>query len=606
MQLIILAAGIGRRLRHATTDKPKCMVEVNGKTLIERSLDNIDKERFSRIILVVGYRKENIYSLLGDSHNGVPITYVENPVYDKTNNIYSLYLARNLLVEDDTILMESDLIYEKKILDDLLANRHPNVVVVDKYKSHMDGTVVKIADNQEVTAFISKRHFDYREVDSYYKTVNIYKFSREFSQNTYVPFLELYCKVQGLNKYYEQVLRVILTLDQQNLKAQTVKGENWYEIDTIPDLRNAELLFADIPMKKLHLYQERYGGYWRNEALLDFCYLVNPFFPTHRIVEEIKSEFALLMGNYPSGQSTQSLLAAELFACREEHLIVGNGAAELLPPLLAATPGRIGVPVPTFNEYLSRVEKKRLVKIRSTNRELAYTLKDLLGSLDAVDSLVLINPDNPSGNFITKEDMLELVRECGRRGKRLLVDESFVDFAGKLAYTLISSELLEEFPQLTVIKSISKSYGVPGLRLGVVATANGQLRKELLRATPIWNINSFAEFFLQIASKYQGIFTASCRKLSAVRQRLRDKLKEIPGLTPFPGQGNFILCRLDDGRKSADLAAELLFNHNILVKDCAGKEGMGDEQYLRFSVRSEKDNEALVNALKLLHSIKYS
>jgi histidinol-phosphate/aromatic aminotransferase/cobyric acid decarboxylase-like protein/choline kinase len=598
MQFMKLAAGMGRRLRHFTTDKPKCMIEVNGKTLIEHSLDNVTPDVFSRIVLVVGYRQEMIRNLLGDSHNGVPITYIDNNVYDTTNNIYSLYLARNLLMEDDTILAESDLIYEPQILEHLLTNRNPNVVLVDKYKSFMDGTVIKIGGNNEVTAFIPKSHFDYKELDSYYKTINIYKFSRDFSRNTYVPFLEAYCKVLGRNRYYEQVLRVILTLDQKNLKAMMLNGEKWYEIDSIPDLRNAELLFEEDPKEKFALYSNLFGGYWRTESVTDFCYLVNPFFPPQRMVEEIKSGFGSLLACYPSGQKTQCLLASELFSCLDSHLAVGNGAAELISALMPLVKGRMGMMIPTFNEYPARIDPNRLLTVKPKNPNLSYTATDLEAMLDDVDCLVVINPDNPSGNFIPKSDMLKLVGECRRRKKNIIIDESFIDFAvdGK-ANSLLSSATLEEFHNLIIIKSISKSYGIPGLRLGVAATADPTRIKALRDGLPIWNINSFGEYFLQIAPKYRAEHAASCRQIAASREKLSADLAAIPGIAPLPSQANYILCRLENELGSEWLAANILHRREILIKDCSGKEGLRDGQYIRVAVRTPRENRLLTTAL---------
>src|SRR5690606_23315033 len=248
----------------------------------------------NKLILVVGYKKDNLIDYLGSEKHGVAITYVDNPIYDTTNNIYSLYLASEYLKNDDTLLLESDLIYDLFILDGLLADKRPSLAVVDKYQSWMDGTVVKLDKNNRITNFVPKSFFDFSEVDRYYKTVNIYKFSKEFSQNTYVPFLEAYSKALGNNEYYEQVLRVITLLERPNIKAMPLDNEKWYEIDDIQDLNNAETIFSPVE-DKLASYQNRYGGYWRFPEILDFCYLVNPFFPPAKLMQEIKAYFFTLL-----------------------------------------------------------------------------------------------------------------------------------------------------------------------------------------------------------------------------------------------------------------------------------------------------------------------
>ncbi|HLT53080.1 MAG TPA: phosphocholine cytidylyltransferase family protein, partial [Flavobacteriaceae bacterium] len=202
MQAIILAAGKGSRLGSYTKENTKCMLEINGERLIDTSLKKLAAVGVNKLILVVGYKKDNLIDYLGSEKHGVAITYVDNPIYDTTNNIYSLYLASEYLKNDDTLLLESDLIYDLSILEGLLADKRPSLAVVDKYQSWMDGTVVKLDKNNRITNFVPKSFFDFSEVDRYYKTVNIYKFSKEFSQNTYVPFLEAYSKALGNNEYY--------------------------------------------------------------------------------------------------------------------------------------------------------------------------------------------------------------------------------------------------------------------------------------------------------------------------------------------------------------------------------------------------------------------
>lgn len=598
MQAMILAAGMGKRLRYATAGQPKCMVEVNGVTLLKRALENLVAFSPTRIVLVIGYRGDLIRERIGDVYSGVPIVYVENDEYETTNNVYSLYLARHLLAEEDTLLLESDIIFEKSIVRKLVDDVFPNVVVVDQYKPHMDGTVIKVSPDREVTAFIPRAYFDYKEVDSYYKTVNIYKFSRDFSTRTYIPFLESYCRVLGRNRFYEQVLRVILTLDQKNLRAMVLEGERWFEIDTLPDLSNAEILFADTPEKKLELVGRRYGGYWTFEGMRDFCYLVNPFFPSERLVEEFRNNLAPLLSGYPSGQDTQALLASELLLCHEKNLAVGNGAAELIAGLAERLPGKVGLPYPTFMEYPARITPDNLVKLRIADSSLRYDAATLAKATDGVDTLLVVNPDNPSGNFIPREDMLELIGYCRERCKTIVVDESFVDFAAaKKPQTLMTDAVLDANPHLIVIRSISKTFGVPGLRLGVMASSDSALIARMRRRLVIWNINSFAEFFLQVGMKYLGEYYEACAKLIETRKELLSGLAAVPYLTPLPSQANYVLCRLGDGWSSVRLTEYLLFHHDVFIKHFSRREGLEDGEYVRIAVRTPEDNRYLLQCL---------
>ena len=224
MQAIILAAGMGRRLGDLTKGHTKCMVEVNGVTLIDRVIKQLSRLNLSRLVLVVGYKGKELKEYIGNRYDGViKIEYVENPIYDKTNNIYSLALAKDLLCEDDTLLLESDLIFEDSMLDILISHPDPNLALVARYESWMDGTMVRIDQDRNIVNFVPKAAFRYEDVDVYYKTVNIYKFSKEFSQKEYVPFLDAYSKVMGNNEYYEQVLRVSLHNSSIYLKSSLSK-----------------------------------------------------------------------------------------------------------------------------------------------------------------------------------------------------------------------------------------------------------------------------------------------------------------------------------------------------------------------------------------------
>ena len=165
------------------------------------------------------------------------------------------------------------------------------LALVDKYESWMDGTCVKLADDDTIEAFVPGKKILFEEIPEYYKTVNIYKFSSEFSQKYYVPFLKAYEKALGENEYYEQVLRVITMLDEPVIRAKRLTGQKWYEIDDIQDLDIAESIFTPDPDERVALLQGRYGGYWRYPKLLDFCYLVNPYFPPERMKAEMRANF---------------------------------------------------------------------------------------------------------------------------------------------------------------------------------------------------------------------------------------------------------------------------------------------------------------------------
>ena len=601
MQAIILAAGMGRRLGEFTANNTKCMLEVNGIRLIDRMLNQIAGLNLSRIIVVVGYEGENLKRYLLEHHSDKPITFVENTVYDKTNNIYSLWLARDYFAQEDTLLLESDLIFEDSVLDKVISCQYENCALVSKYETWMDGTMVRIDEDNNIVNFIPKSAFKYSDTSYYYKTVNIYKFSKEFINNHYLPFLDAYIRVLGENEYYEQVLRVLTLINSTDLKALPIK-DNWYEIDDVQDLRIAETIFAE-PAQRLKKLQQSFGGYWRYPGLLDFCYLVNPYFPRARMIEEMRSNFEPLLRDYPSGMGVNSLLGAKYFGLRQSQVVVGNGAAELIKSLISIIDGRLGVIYPTFEEYPNRLPASRLEIFYPQNDSFTYTASDLKEYFTShpVENILLINPDNPSGNFIPAEDLHSLIQWTEHQKIRLIVDESFVDFANSAEEaTLLRSDLLEKYPHLCVMKSISKSYGVPGLRLGVLASGDSQLIDKIKRDVAIWNINSFAEFYMQIFGKYEKDYRQSCAKFRRERDFFYSELAAIPFLRVIPSQANYFLCEVTERYTAGELTLRLLSDDNILIKDCSTKKGFGGRQYVRIAIRDRVDNSRLISALQSL------
>ena len=627
MQAIILAAGMGRRLGEKTRDNTKCMVEVNGVKLIDRLLGQLSALDLQRVIIVVGYKGKELREYIESTYlssltshpSPLKIEFAENPIYDKTNNIYSLSIVKDQLQQDDTLLIESDLIFSDRFFPMILENTYPNLALVAKYESWMDGTMVRLDEDHHIVNFVSKEAFDYSNVDSYYKTVNIYKFSKEFLQNKYVPFLDAYTRAVGNNEYYENVLRIISMLNDHDLKALPVGNEKWYEIDDKQDLDIAEAIFAE-DKDVIRKYYGRYGGFWRFPQMLDYCYLVNPYFPSKRMKDELRSNFDTLLTEYPSGMKVNTLIASKSFGVSEQYVVPGNGAAELIKVLMEDTltfnvqcsTFKVGFIRPTFEEYPNRVtpipsggaEGGVQVTFVPQNEDYRYTADDLMTFFadKNIRQLMLINPDNPSGNFIPKADVLRLAGWCEERGIRLVVDESFVDFSVDYATnSLLSDQILESYPHMAVMKSISKSYGVPGLRLGILASADTALIAKIKKEVSIWNLNSFAEFFMQIYNKHEKDYQKACAKFVAERADFEQQLHTVPYLRVMPTQANYFLCEVLPPYSATEIVIYMLRQHNILTRDCSRKPGLDPEkQYMRIAVRNHEDNSRLVAGLKAL------
>ena len=600
MQAIILAAGMGKRLGEFTKENTKCMVEVNGECIIDRLLSQLSKYTFERVIIVVGYQGDKLKKHIDNRYADLNIEYLENPVYDKTNNIYSLSLAKEQLQQDDTLLFESDLIIDDSILQLLVEDPRPDLALVAKYETWMDGTMVCIDKENNIVNFITKAAFRYNEVDKYYKTINIYRFSKEFSRTKYVPFLEAYTKAIGNNEYYENVLRILTLLDGCELKALPITNEKWYEIDDKQDLDIAEAMFAE-EKDILRKYYGRFGGFWRFPKMLDYCYLVNPYFGMSEIMDEMQANFRTLVTEYPSGMKVNTLLASKCWGIKEDYIVPGNGAAELIKALMEELPGTLGIIRPTFEEYPNRRDKDSLVTFIPQNCDYRYTADDIMDffATKSVSSILLINPDNPTGNFIPIDDVYRLAAWCEEKNIRLIVDESFVDFTvGWRNNTLLHNETLDKYPNMIVIKSISKSYGVPGIRLGILCSADADFVTKIKRSISIWNINSFAEFFMQIYTKYEADYSIACDKFIEERERFEKRLRKISFLRVMPSQANYFMVEVLAPFTANRLVLSMLKRFNILLRDCTAKVGLDNKQYMRIAVRGHDDNTKLLEALE--------
>lgn len=602
MQAIILAAGMGSRLKSLTENNTKCMIKVNGVTLIERMLNQLEKLDLEKIVIVIGYQGHKLVEYISTLGINTPIVYVDNPIYDKTNNIYSLALAKEYMLQDDTLLLESDLIFEDCILTDLVADERDTLALVDKYESWMDGTVIKVDDEDDITAFVPGKKFVFEDIPEYYKTVNIYKFGKTFSTTHYVPFLDAYSKALGNNEYYEQVLRIITMLDEPSIKARRLNGEFWYEIDDVQDLDIASVIFNPEEEKKGQLLRRRYGGYWRYPKMLDFCYLNNPYFPPQKLLNEIKANLEKLIIQYPSGMKVNALLASKNFDIKEENIIVGNGASELIKSLMDRLTCKMGFINPSFEEYQRRYLNKDYVVFKSTKEGFRYSAEDLMNFFDEnpVEGLVIANPDYPTGNYIPKQDIIKLLDWAKKKNMLLIIDDTFSEYASEEDHSILDHDLITQYKNLIVLRSVSKCHGVPGLRLGVLATADAELIDFMKQDVTIWNINSLAEFYMQIVGKYRKVYTASMEIFRKVRDKFVNDLSCIDGLKLYETQGNYVLVEIVNGKTARDVTNELLINHQIFIKDLSHKQMYSKREFVSIAIRKEDENNRLVNVLKAI------
>lgn len=353
--------------------------------------------------------------------------------------------------------------------------------------------------------------------------------------------------------------------------------------------------------KKLEQYFSRYGGFWVYPDLLDFCYLVNPYFVRSKIIDEIEANFRTLVSEYPAGMKVNSMLASKCWNIKAEYVIPGNGAAELIKTLMENLEGTVGVVRPTFEEYPNRLPKERVVTFMPPdNNNFRYDEKELIRFFgkNHVDNLLLINPDNPSGNFISKEGILRLFAWTKQQSMKLVLDESFVDFSvGFENNSCIDNKTLADNPHVYVMKSISKSYGVPGLRLGILCSSDVDLIAKMKKQVSIWNINSFAEFFMQIYPKYQADYRKACETFISTRNDFEKELQKIPFLRVMPSQANYFFVEVLPPFAPKKLCSILLNKYSILVSACLAKKGIEQNRYMRIAVKNHSDNQKLIRAL---------
>lgn len=348
----------------------------------------------------------------------------------------------------------------------------------------------------------------------------------------------------------------------------------------------------------------RFGGFWRYPDMKDYCFLVNPHFPTKELVAEMQAMFKVLLTEYPSGMRYNAQFAADMFGVPPRQIIPGNGASELIKLFMEEVAGNVGFVYPTFEEYPNRIADNRRVIFVPRNEGFRYSAEDLMTffSNKRISCLCLVNPDNPSGNFLTVKEIDELALWASRKSIKILIDESFADFEDvDKRETLINYNMLSEYPNLYVVKSIGKSFGVPGCRLGVLASGDESFISYAKKKVAIWNINPFGEVFMEIMPRYRTEYRKGCDLIAAERDRFIAKLGSVKFLKVFPSQANYLLARVKAPFDATSLTNLLWDEHKILLKDCSNKKGFPDASYVRITVRDKKDNDDFV---RVLDSIK--
>lgn len=588
MKAIILAAGFGGRMRPLTDNKHKTLLEISGETIVDRMLNALKEVGVKDVIVATGYRHTELVAHLEGTHADISFTFVNNERFAETNNIFSLALVlESVDIDDDIILIESDLIFKSKTLKKLADSKHHNVAMVDRYRSGMDGTVVRLEQDivvEVIPPHLQGRNFDFSDK---YKTLNIYKFSREFLNGNFSKIIRYYAQTIDDNCYYELILGLLIYLQQDGIHAELVDDEGWAEVDDPNDLSTAE--FAFDKESRLGILDNAYGGMW-NYDVLDFCYIRNMHFPTSAMLSELKLNLEKLLQNYGSSQKVLNTKLSYALLCDAEKLCILNGASQIFPILARLFHSkRILMPSPSFGEYERVFPDANLYK-----DAVGFDPEELQLKSSDSDLVVIVNPNNPTGSTLKTEFIFNLAKS--HPSTTYIIDESFIDFSDE--ESIITELEKEPLDNVLVMQSLSKSWGVPGVRLGFIYTSNKTLLADIGSEVPIWNSNSVAEFYLEIFLKHKKSYSESIEKTKADRSHLKSSLEKLSVVeSVFDSQADFLLLRLKgDSNFASKLTSKLIEKYDIYVKNISSKinDGRG---YLRIAVRLPLEHEHLANAI---------
>jgi len=581
IRAIILAAGLGTRL-----GRLKPLTPVAGVPILHRALTALASAGVRETVIVAGHRADEIVESVGETFAGMTLRFVVSPRYETTNNAYSLWLAREHL-DTDLYLLDGDVVFDPALLTRLADVDGEAVSAVFPWRRGLDGTVLDVTDGGHVRR-VHPGGATRMDPNGLHKTLNVHLLRAGYLREEFVPLLDTLIADGGEQEFYEAVLArstrfPIRAVDCADLASQ--------EVDDSTDLELADYRFGT-PDQRLALLNRQHGGYWRHEVV-DHALLYNPYFPTDDLIDALTAEFREALVHYPVGHDRLRSLLASAIDVPAELLVVANGASELIK-VLGRVLDDVVLVVPGFNEYESVFPRARQVALLPP--DLALDTESLHRAAAGSSALILDSPNNPTSAAMPPEELLRLCKLLARTGTRLIVDESFTDFcAGR--YSLEGR--LADHPNLVIVKSMSKTYGVAGLRLGYLAAADPAFLARVAAEMPIWNVNGVAESFLRLLPRYRRAFAASLPLVRRSTDTLYERLCAIPAFDRVHRpDANFVLVRLTAPALASEVAAELFRRHGILVKDCSGKSLDSAERYIRISSRTGAENRRLVCALR--------
>jgi histidinol-phosphate/aromatic aminotransferase/cobyric acid decarboxylase-like protein/choline kinase len=594
LQAIVLAAGYGRRMRPLSVSCHKALLQLGGTTILGRIMDSLQAASVERVLVVTGYRDHDVREFLDRNHPQMHCRFVRNERFAITNNVVSLELALDALAaqqaDGDVLLIECDLIFDPALLRSLAERPSGNVALVDRYRHGMDGTVVSVRDGLVTGVFapsVQDDQFNYRDK---YKTLNIYRFTEQFCRDVLGPSVRRHARDVDSNAFYELVLASLIDLPGQRIAAEIVEGSQWSEVDDPNDLAAARFAFE--PDRRAELLDQTHGGHW-NLELLDFAHIRNARFPTPAMLAALADALPTLIASYGSAQKVLDEKLAWFVGADPGRIVALNGAAQALPLLARMFAGRrTALPQPTFGEY------PRLFEADRSYRDLPGVDRDTLAEIAGdVELFVAVNPNNPTGTILPTQMLHELAHE--HPATTFLIDESFQCFSEE--ESLLSRLERAPLENVVVLTSLSKSLGVPGLRLGHIYCSDTLLLSRFAAELPIWNLSAPAEYLLELLLKFRPELEQSIAQTRDDRAQLAGWLEDVAIVgRVHPSAANFLLVTLEEAATAAVVRDALLRGSPAInVRDATTRFADGGE-HLRIAVRTPSENAVLVGALARL------
>ena len=349
---------------------------------------------------------------------------------------------------------------------------------------------------------------------------------------------------------------------------------------------------------KFNYVSKQHGGYYRHN-FTDHAYLYNLYFPPKTALTHLKDNIENIVLNYPMAQDALAELIGNVIDQPAERIVVGNGAAEIIKILSGSLTKKIIIPVPSFNEYANAAPKGNAVEFPLEFPSFELDVDKFAAEAIKVkaDMAVVVTPNNPTSLSVPKANLIRLAKMLKPSNCMLIVDESFLDFTDNKEQISLEKNI-HKYSNMAILKSMSKAYGICGLRIGYLLTANEQFLAEVRNGIHIWNINGFAEEFLRILPQYKEEFEASCERVKIDRDLFYQDLCLIEGMKVYKPDANYIYCKLPDAALSGpEVTKKLFIEHNIYIKDSVGKTQPDSDRYIRIASRTQVENKVLIKAL---------